>query len=154
TGALSVGEVATAILAETGAWPPAERAEPPNPPPTDDPANGDGGEILWLTGATGAGKSTVGFRAYREVLAAGWAAAYVDAGQLGFFGSGPGDHALQARNLAALWRNFHAAGARAAVVTGRVLSGAVASLYARALPDARLSWRRLRVGEVELTRRI
>jgi hypothetical protein len=152
TSGVSIGEAATCVLAETGAWPPAGTQRPPSPAPGD--RTEAGGEILAVTGATGVGKSAIAFRAYLDVLSSGQCAAYVDVGQIGFCSTAPDDHALKARNLAALWANFHDAGAGRAIVVGRVATRAEARLYEQALPRASWSWRRLRVGEAELTRRI
>jgi hypothetical protein len=79
-------------------------------------AAGADGEVLLVTGATGVGKSAVGFEVYLGVRRAGHAAAYVDLDQVGRCsfapGDDPGNHWLKARNLAAIWRAYHAAGAR------------------------------------------
>ena len=152
TTGLSIAAVADRVLAEVGAWPPAAAPDSADPPL---PARGPiGCEVLWLSGATGVGKSTVGFRAYRDVLAAGATAAYVDADQVGFCSTAPDDHSLRARNVAALWRTFRAAGAERAVVVGPVPGPAAARRYERALPATQFTWCRLHVGEEELTRRI
>jgi adenylylsulfate kinase-like enzyme len=149
TTGLSIGEAASRVLGEIGDWPPVghEAAGAAS-------SSAAGGEMLWVSGTTGVGKSTVAFRAYLDVLGLGRPAAYIDINQLGFCSPAPDDASLRARNLAALWTNFHAVGARLAIVTGCVSSRAEALLYEQALPGVRLSWRRLRVGDAELVRRI
>lgn len=150
TTGLSIDEAARQVLGESGDRP-AVGNDLAGAPASSSAA---GGEMLWVSGTTGAGKSTVAFRAYLDVLGSGRPAAYVDINQLGFCSTAPDDASLRARNLAVLWTNFHAAGARLALVTGGVSSRAETRLYEQALPGVRLSWRRLRVGDAELTGRI
>lgn len=150
TTGLSIDEAAGRVIAELGDWPPAG----PDRRGVSPPAGRAGGELLWVSGATGVGKSTVGFGVYMTRLRSGATAAYVDVDQIGFCSATPRDHVLRARNLAALWDNFHGAGARQAVVTGPVSTAAEARLYEEALPMARFTWCRLHVNDQELTRRI
>ena len=116
------------------------------------------GHILLITGPTGVGKSTIGFAVYLRYLRAGLTAGYVDLGQIGFVSArGPGDpgqHWLKAQNLAAMWQNYHAAGARHLVATGRVDSEAALRTYRDALPAAVITLCRLHAGRAELTRRV
>jgi adenylylsulfate kinase-like enzyme len=154
TSGLSIDEAATRALAEIGDWPPAGKARSDSSSSDNGTAAHVDGEVLWLSGTTGVGKSTVGFRAYLDVLRSGGHAAYVDVDQIGFCSTAPSDHSLRARNLAALWSNFHDVGARLAVVVGRVFTRSEALLYEQALPGTRLSWCQLHVGDAELTRRI
>ncbi len=116
------------------------------------------GHILLISGPTGVGKSAIGFALYMKCLNAGLTAGYVDLGQIGFVTSGapgdPGQHRLKARNLAAMWQNYHAAGARHLVATGPVESDAALSTYREALPAATVTLCRLHAGRAELTRRI
>jgi hypothetical protein len=154
TSGLSIDEAATRVLGEIGHWPPAGQERSDSSPSAEGAGSHPGGEILWVSGTIGVGKSTVGFGAYLDVLGSGRPAVYVDAAQVGFSSTAPQDHSLRARNLAALWSNFHDVGARLAIVTGRVFTPSEALLYQLALPGARLSWRQLRVGDAELTRRI
>ena len=154
TTGLSIHEAADRVMTEIGDWPP-NGAKQQGARPSDRRASGRSrGELLWVSGATGVGKSTVGFRVYLTLLRSGATAAYVDADQIGFCSTAPDDHALRARNLAALWDNFHAAGARRAVVVGPVSTPAEALRYERALPLSRITWCRLHVNDEELTRRI
>ena len=154
TSGVSIAEAATRTLTEIGDWPPAGNEGSGSSPSVGGTAANAGGEVLWLSGTTGVGKSTVGFRAYLDVLRVGGHAAYVDVEQIGFCSAAPNDHLLRARNLAALWGNFHDAGARLAVVVGRVVTRTEAHLYEQALPGTKVSWCRLHVGDAELTRRI
>jgi adenylylsulfate kinase-like enzyme len=154
TTKLTVGEVASRVLAEIGDWPGTgvDRGDPP--PTVHDVSVGESGGVLWLCGTTGVGKSTVGFRVYVNVLSSGVPAAYVDVDQVGFCSTAPSDDRLRARNLAALWRNFRDAGARVAVVVGPVATRSDAGFYERALPQATFTWCRLHANGDELTRRI
>jgi hypothetical protein len=127
---------------------------PADPDASDDPA----GNIMLMCGPTGVGKSTIGFELYLGTLRAGLMAGYVDLGQLAFIHPGasddPGHHRLTARNLAAIWQTYHAAGARHLVATGPVHDEAAFRCYADALPGATITLCRLYVGRDELTRRI
>lgn len=112
------------------------------------------GPVLWLCGATGVGKSTVGFQVYLKALGAGLTAAYIDLDQLGFCGPTPADHRVRARNLAAVWRTYRAAGAQALVMVGPVEDQAAIGVYADALPAATVIVCRLHAGRDQLTSRI
>ena len=114
--------------------------------------------VLVLCGATGVGKSTAGFEVYRRTLRAGSAAAYVDLGQVGFCrpvaAGDTGGHRVKARNLAAMWHAYRAAGAQCLIASGPVENEAAAQAYAGALPRAAITLCRLHAGADELTRRI
>jgi broad-specificity NMP kinase len=146
---LSVAEVARRVRSRTGGWPgphrPSAAVEPSGP-------TAAGGPILWLCGATGVGKSAVGFAIYLRAVRAGLGAAYADLDQLGF--CGPGDHRVKARNLAALWQNHRAAGARCLTVVGPVEDEAALQAYTDALPAATFTVCRLHAGRGPLTQRI
>jgi adenylylsulfate kinase-like enzyme len=155
TTGLRVDEVADRVLARIGEW--------PNPNPESDrdawltdEVDGQTGpaEGLWLCGPSGVGKSTIGFSVYLRVLSYGVPTAYVDVDQVGFCGIRSSDHRLRARNLAALWRNFHAVGAEALVVVGPVATVSDTSGYEASLPEVALTWCRLHADEPELTGRI
>jgi hypothetical protein len=156
TTGLSVNEVANRVCAQIGdwpcvtsgtgggqSWPPQSAAGEPGP-----------GEVLWLCGPTGVGKSTVGFSAYLAVLRSGVPATYVDVDQLGFCATKPTDHLLRARNLAALWASFLSVGAQALVVVGPIATRSEAMVYEQALPTATFTWCRLHANRAELARRI
>jgi len=168
TDGLTVAEVARLVRERCGGWPP-ERvvgglAGDVMPPLADDvtpvplPAAGAGGEVLLVCGATGVGKSAVGFEVFLRQLRAGVAAAYVDLDQIGFMSAvpvdDPGGHRLRARNLADLWRACHEAGARRLVMSGPVPDARVAAVYAAALPAAGVTVCRLHAGPTELAHRI
>ncbi|OMI40156.1 hypothetical protein [Streptomyces sparsogenes] len=78
-----------------------------SPAPDAGSASAAGGSVLWLCGATGVGKSTVGFQLFRKALGDGRTAAYLDLDQIGFCGPTPADdprnHRVKSRNLAVLW---------------------------------------------------
>jgi adenylylsulfate kinase-like enzyme len=121
-------------------------------------ADGAGGQILLICGPAGVGKSTIGFQLYLRYLQAGRTAGYVDLDQIGFLSPAadgdPGHHRLKASNLAAMWRNYHAAGATHLIATGPVQNEAVLQAYVDALPAATVTLCRLHAGRAELTRRI
>jgi len=98
-------EVVRLILSQLSGWPDPQGAPNPGPPADAGPVPA-GGAVLLLTGATGVGKSAVGFEVYLRQLRAGRHAAYVDVDQVGFCFPGPRDaasvHRLRARNVAAL----------------------------------------------------
>jgi adenylylsulfate kinase-like enzyme len=136
---------------------PAQRAESSvdeREPAVAEPA----GHVLLICGATGVGKSTIGFQAYLRWLREGRTAGYIDVGQIGFLRPAPADdpgcHRLKAANLAAMWQNYRAAGATHLIATGRIESELALQKYVRALPAAGVTVCRLHVGPSELLRRI
>jgi len=112
-----------------------------------------GGDVLWLCGPTGVGKSTIGFQVFRRLVAGGVTAAYLDVEQIGFCSTAVDDHRLRARILAHLWARFRRAGAQALVAVGPVTAPTV-WLYEEALPSARFTWVELAAGRHQLTRRL
>jgi hypothetical protein len=154
--------VARLVRERTGGWPVLAGPGPGRPSEAAEPggsaATGTGGPVLFLCGATGAGKSAVGFEMYLRTVRAGLTAAYVDLDQIGFCRPvPPGDRGgrwVKARNLAALWRNYRAAGAQCLVVTGPVEDEVAVRTYAAALPSATVILSRLHAGRDQLTRRI
>jgi adenylylsulfate kinase-like enzyme len=154
TTGLSIAEVVQAVRGKIGDWPnPGTGAGAESVPPADDTHLASDGPILWLSGPTGVGKSTIGFAVYRRILATGLMAAYVDIDQIGFCPNGD-DHAMRSQILASLWRTYRSAGASALVVVGPVHDRFEAAMYECALPQARFTWCRLGAGGEELTRRI
>lgn len=134
-------------------------ATPANPDgPAASQAHGCDGQVLLLCGPTGVGKSTIGFQLYQRCLRAGLTAGYIDLDQIGFLAPHPDDDPrndrLKARNLAGIWRTYHAAGARHLVLSGPAGSQAVLRAYAAALPAAEITACRLHAGPAELRRRI
>jgi adenylylsulfate kinase-like enzyme len=124
----------------------------------DDEADGADGNVLLICGPSGVGKSTIGFELYTRYLRAGRTAGYIDLDQIGFLmpdaANDPGRHLLKARNLAAMWRTYHAAGARHLVATGPVPSVAGRQTYIDALPAAPVTVCRLHAGRAEMRARI
>lgn len=116
------------------------------------------GPVLWLSGATGVGKSSVGWAVFQEVFNAGIPTGFIDLEQIGLHrpdpGEAPGDHTVRARNLAAVWRNYRAVGARCLVVVGTAETPEVVRIYRNTLPAADLISCRLHAGRAELARRI
>jgi predicted ABC-type ATPase len=117
-----------------------------------------GGRVALITGPAGVGKSTIGFRLYMKCLSAGLTAGYVDLRQIGFLQppakDDPGNQRLKARNLAAIWRNYRAAGATHLVATGMIASQADLRLWTGELPGTDIALTRLRARSGELRRRI
>ncbi|QWF78808.1 adenylyl-sulfate kinase [Amycolatopsis sp. CA-230715] len=110
-------------------------------------------DVLWVTGPTGVGKSSVGWAVFAGIAGAGTTVAYADLDQLGFARPESG-HRLKARNLAALWRTFRAEGAEYLVLVGDVDDPADLDRYVRAVPGGNFTVCRLRAGAAELTERI
>jgi hypothetical protein len=83
---------------------------------------------------------------------------FIDAAQVGFRRPAPpgdpGNHALRARNIAAMWPGFRDAGARCLVVVGEIPDQDTLDRYAAALPAMRLTVCRLRAGPGELAERV
>jgi len=159
TSGLAAAEAARLVRERIAGWPiltgPIRQDEAG---PHDRPAPAADGPVLVLCGATGVGKSTAGFEVYRRTLRAGSAAAYVDLDQVGFCRPLPagdtGGHRVKARNLAAMWQTYRAAGAQRLIASGPVESEAAVKAYADALPRAAITLCRLHAGAGELTRRI
>jgi adenylylsulfate kinase-like enzyme len=152
-------EVAARVRAACADWPgftgdlPATAGQfpvGPNPPAA--------GRVALITGPTGVGKSTIGFRFYLSCRKAGLTAGYVDLRQIGFLRaagkSNPDHQRLKARNLAAIWRNYQAAGATHLVTAGPIDDWAAFRQYAEELAGADLTLIRLRAGGDELKRRV
>jgi adenylylsulfate kinase-like enzyme len=150
TTGLPIGAAADRVLSQIGDWP-GERHHRGRSHPLGLPGEGD---ILWLCGPTGVGKSTIGFRTYLAVAGSGIPTAYADVDQLAFHPAAQADHRLRARNLAALCAGFAANGPRALVVVGPVTSSSDMTIYEQALPTTRFTWCRLQASPDELTRRI
>jgi len=96
---------------------------------------------LLLTGVAGVGKSTVAEAAGRVLTTAGCVTAVVDTDALAQFGPLPRTHTVSDRfhdqlkctNLAALWANFTAVGARFLVVAAVIDSVPLRKMYAESL---------------------
>ncbi|MET8908921.1 GNAT family N-acetyltransferase [Micromonospora sp. NPDC004551] len=106
---------------------------------------------LLLTGVAGVGKSTVADAVGRVLTDAGHITAVVDTDLLAQFGPPPSVgpaggrvyDELKCANLASVWANFRAAGARFVVVAAGVESVAQRERYSQSLADCHLSVVRL-----------
>jgi adenylylsulfate kinase-like enzyme len=162
TSGLTVADAARTVRDRLDGWPalkrPRERSPVAEPIQGHAATAGAGVEpavpVLWLCGATGVGKSTVGFKVYLKVLGAGLTAAYIDLDQLGFCGPQPPGHRVKARNLAALWRTYRDAGAQALVMVGPAEDEHTLGVYTDAVLCSTVTVCRLHAGREELTNRI
>lgn len=164
TDGRTVAEVVRLVRERCGGWPPecapgdgvGEAASAPSAAPS--PAVGADGDVLLVCGATGVGKSEAAFAVFMRELRAGAAAAYLDLDQLAFLSQpptdDPGSHRFKARNLAAIWRTYHAIGARRLVLSGPVPDERAAASYADVLPAARITLCRLHADPAALAHRI
>jgi hypothetical protein len=114
--------------------------------------------VLWLCGARAVGKSTVGWQLWLQTVRRPQTAGFADLEQLGFLRPAlpddPHNHRVKAGNLAALWRNYRAVGARSLVVVGSVDDTAAVRTYQDALPGAALTLTRLHAGPGTLADRV
>ncbi|MET7327410.1 AAA family ATPase [Nonomuraea sp. NPDC005650] len=97
---------------------------------------------LLIIGAGGVGKTSVGHVVSRLLSESGRTAAFVDLDGISQFGPPPPQWTsydrLRQQNLAVLWTNFRAAGARFLVIAGQVDTRAARDGYAAALADCDL----------------
>lgn len=114
--------------------------------------------FLWLYGADGVGKTSVGAEILLQLTSAATPTAFVDFDWFGLCRPVPEDdpdnHRLKARNLGSVWENFAAAGARCVVAAGVVENRVTADMYANAIPGAVLTLCRLRASGQEQAERI
>lgn len=150
---LTVAEVADRVVAQTG-WPRLAAGVAPAAAAMAAPP----GQILLLCGPTAVGKSAIGWQVYQQVRHAGVAAAFADLDQLGFHRpvplDDPGNHRLKAANLAAVWREFHAAGARSLIAVGPLQRPEDVLAYHAALPAVTITLVRLHASPPVLTERV
>ncbi len=152
----SVAETARLVQERTAGWMDAVPPGQPDPGPVGGTADGP---VLWMCGARGVGKSTIGFTVYMNVVfGTGVPGAYLDLDQVGFVTPAapddPGSHRVKARVLAGLWRTFRAAGAECLTMVGPVENLTTIHGYASELGEATLTVCRLHAGDDELTRRV
>ncbi|MEV5891341.1 hypothetical protein [Nonomuraea fuscirosea] len=114
--------------------------------------------VLWFSGATGAGKSTVGYEVFSQIVRTGVRAAYIDVKQIGALRPAPHDdpdlRRLVAGNLAAVWAGHRAAGARCLIVSGGPDTDDVIRARAGLLPKVDLTVCRLHAAPATLAERI
>lgn len=160
TDGLTVAEVARMVRERAGGWPrtnpaatPGGSAWRPVAPPACGPV-----PVLWLSGAAAVGKSTVGYEVFTQIIQSGVRAAYVDLKQIGALrpaaDDDPDGHRLKARNLAALWAGYDAAGARCLIVSGHADRDETVRGYAELLPGTALTVCRLHAGPATLAERV
>ncbi|MFG1947792.1 hypothetical protein [Nonomuraea sp. NPDC048826] len=160
TSGLTASQVAGRVLDQAGALPhisETPRDSPAQPSPPGDPPSPSSAPIpaLWICGATGVGKSTVGFEIYLQIVRSGIRAAYVDLQQIGFLHpTTEDDHHIKAANLAALWTVFRDAGTRCLVISGHVSRPDIIRTYVDLLPGTALTVCRLHAASDTLTTRI
>ena len=117
-----------------------------------------GAPILWLCGASGVGKSTVGYEVFRLLYTAGLKSAYVDLDQIGFArpapSADPDNHRLKSRNLALLWASFRVEQVQRLVISGIVDSDEAIKMHRDAVPETEIAVFRLTAGRTQLRSRI
>ena len=103
--------------------------------------------FLWLCGPSEVGKSAVGWEIFSRLIQAGIAACYLDTDQIGLCypppPQDPGNNHLMAANLAAMWPNYQAEGARCLIVSGCIDTPDLVPVYT-AIPATGLTLCRLR----------
>lgn len=158
TTGLPVAETVQLIHQRTAGWlTPAE----PRPPvrPTAHPPGTGSGPVLWLCGATGVGKSSVGFSIYATTtFGRKVPGAYLDLDQIGFLSPAPPDdpmnHRVKARILADLWRAYQVAGAKTLTIVGPAEDDEAIKIYKQVLPATPITMCRLHAGPETLIHRI
>ncbi|MBT2225338.1 adenylyl-sulfate kinase [Nonomuraea sp. NEAU-A123] len=160
TDGCTVSEVARMVRERAGGWPrtgpaamPGGSVSRPSAPPASGPV-----PVLWLSGADAVGKSTVGYEVFTQIIQTGVRAAYVDLKQIGALrpaaDDDPDGHRLKARNLAALWAGYGAAGARCLIVSGHADRDDTVRGYADLLFGTALTVCRLHAGPATLAERV
>jgi hypothetical protein len=114
--------------------------------------------MLLLSGPPGVGKSTVAWEIFDQLVARDDRPALADLDLLGACWPAPEDdpynERLRATNLAAVWANYRATGARCLIVDGVIETRALRDAYVAAIPGAMAILCRLSAGDGELGRRI
>ncbi len=153
TTGLTVAEVVDSLREQVGGWPIGEPA-----PTTITGVSDAAGEVLWLCGPTGVGKSTIGWELFSRTWHSDRPVAFIDLQQVGFLApqavADPGNHRLKAANLAAIWSAMWARGARSLVLVGAVEDRDQIRGYTQALPAATFTVVRLAAGRDQLAERI
>ncbi|MFI6181484.1 hypothetical protein ACIA8R_38575 [Nonomuraea sp. NPDC051191] len=158
TGGLTAPETARLVLDRLGGWPPTVPAACPATVPAGCPPTAPSGEVplLWFSGATAAGKSTVGYEVFGRVHRSGVRAAYVDLRQIAALRPSSEDERrrLKAHNLAALWDGYRAAGAACLIVSGEADSDETVRDCTRLLPGLAPTVFRLHASPATLLERV
>lgn len=112
--------------------------------------------VLWITGPSGVGKSTVSWQLFTVLAGSGTRTAFADADQLCLCypapPDDPGRDLMRARNAEVLIQNFHGAGARRMIVNG-VVDPAL-GVPRDLLEEAAVTVCRLRADPGEVVRRL
>ncbi|MEC3953403.1 AAA family ATPase [Nocardia sp. CDC153] len=113
--------------------------------------------VLWITGAPGVGKSTVGWALYEWARERGRAVAYIDIDQLGLMLPAPDDdpryHRVEAANLLEMIAVYSGYGARQIIVSGVVDPHRGIAPYVGGAHGIEFTLIRLRCEAEELRRR-
>jgi hypothetical protein len=109
--------------------------------------------VLWLCGATAVGRSTVGYEVFTQLNRAGVRAAYIDMKQIGALRPDPGRR-LKARNLAAVWAGYRAAGAHCLIVSGEADTSDTVRDHTALLPGVTVTTYRLHARPDTLAERV
>ena len=111
--------------------------------------------VLWITGPSGVGKSTVSWQIFTELAEAGIPVAFADADQLCMcYPAPPADptrERIKAQNVGALVPRYRAAGACCVIVNGCL--DPHGGLYSELMPHAEVTLCRLRADRDEVARR-
>ncbi|MBO0884469.1 MAG: adenylyl-sulfate kinase [Mycobacterium sp.] len=112
--------------------------------------------LLWLCGSSGVGKSAVAWEMFTRLTQAGIATGYLDTDQIGQCyppaPEDPGNDRLMAANVAAMWPNYRAEGARCLIVSGCIDTPTLVPVYT-GIPGTRLTLCRLRADREVLRSR-
>lgn len=99
--------------------------------------------FLWLCGAIGVGKSSVGWEIFSQLREEGIKSGYADADQLGLCYPCPDDDPLnqrvKSRNVGAVFKTYREAGARCVILVGSAYTAEEVAMYSSQVPDSTLS---------------
>jgi len=162
TTVLTVSESTDEVRARLPGWPDSTSGNTPSLQATVGRDTGSDaappGRILWVCGPKGVGKSTVGWSLYQLVSRCRISTAFVDLHQVGFLQPDAANeqehHRLKARNLAAIWKSFRAAGACCLVIVGPIGSIDDLTIYQAELPEVTITVCRLRGSRDQLADRL
>ncbi|GAA0912444.1 hypothetical protein [Nonomuraea longicatena] len=151
-GELGVTEAARLVCEQAVTW----DASPADPPAAHWPGASPATEpIIWFSGPTAVGRSTVTRGVFSQLVLPGVPVAYVDVKQLCAVRPAPADpRPLVARNLATLWECYRDAGARVLMVSGGPDSDQDVAAYLAYLPEATPMVFRLHASREALAERV